>query len=78
MSDSGSLDASVTGTSLSLSVVIGTDSSGHATLSSTGCSLSVGDISVTFHGGARLVVFCLFVFLIHFLISFNSPLCYVL
>ena len=31
---------------------IGKDSDGHPTLKTTGCSLSVGSLSVKFHGGA--------------------------
>ena len=28
------------------------DKNGHATLRTTGCSLTVGDVSIEFHGGA--------------------------
>lgn len=31
---------------------IGSDSQGHPTLKTTGCSLSIGSLHVTFHGGA--------------------------
>ena len=53
--DSGSCDASGSGVGLSVSVVVGVDSSGHATLSTTGCSFSIAGLSVKFHGGARWV-----------------------
>ena len=53
ISDSGSCDVSVSSVSLSVSVLVGADKNGHATLSTTGCSLSIGHLDIHFHGGAR-------------------------
>jgi len=53
ISDSGSCDISVSSVALSLSVLVGADSQGHATLSTTGCSLNIGNLDIHFHGGAR-------------------------
>ncbi len=53
VSDSGSCDVSVSSVSLTMSVLVGADSQGHATLSTTGCSLSIGKLDIHFHGGAR-------------------------
>ena len=39
---------------LSITATVGADSEGHATLSTTGCSFSIGHLKVKFHGGARL------------------------
>ena len=52
VSDSGSADISLSGTSLSVTVKIGKDSKGHATLSSSACKFSIGGLSIHFHGGA--------------------------
>ena len=52
VSDSGSADISVSGTSLHVSVKIGRDTRGHATLSSTGCQFHIGSLDIHFHGGA--------------------------
>ena len=51
--DHGSVDASGSGISLSVSVLVGSDSQGHFDLSSTDCSFNVGSLKVKFHGGAR-------------------------
>lgn len=51
--DHGTVDVSGSGVSLSVSVLVGSDSQGHFDLSSTGCSFNVGKLSVKFHGGAR-------------------------
>lgn len=53
ISDHGSADVSVSGTSLSVGVSLGADSKGHPTLSATGCSIGIGHLDVKFHGGAR-------------------------
>ena len=42
-----------------MGVVVGVDSKGHATLQASGCSLDIGHLDITFHGGARLLLFCL-------------------
>ena len=53
--DSGSVDMSASGISLTVGVVVGADAKGHATLSTKTCSFNVGHLSVKFHGGARFV-----------------------
>ena len=58
ISDSGSCDVSVSSVSLTMSVLIGADSKGHATLSTTSCSLGIGHLDIHFHGGARYVFIC--------------------
>ncbi|KAI6654703.1 Lipopolysaccharide-binding protein-like [Oopsacas minuta] len=52
ISDSGSADIGTSGTSLSVTVKIGKDAKGHATLSSSACQFSIGSLSIHFHGGA--------------------------
>ncbi|CAI8057853.1 Lipopolysaccharide-binding protein [Geodia barretti] len=52
ISDSGSLDVSGSSISLEVGVVMGADSKGHATLSSTTCSFNIGNLDVHFSGGA--------------------------
>jgi lipopolysaccharide-binding protein len=52
ISDSGSLDMSVRGVTLSVSAIVNKDSTGHPTLKSTSCSINIGSLDVTFHGGA--------------------------
>ncbi|XP_019854891.1 PREDICTED: bactericidal permeability-increasing protein-like isoform X1 [Amphimedon queenslandica] len=52
ISDSGSVDISADGIAITISAVLGSDSSGHPTLKTTGCSFSIGGLHVTFHGGA--------------------------
>lgn len=47
------MDVSGSGISLSVSVLVGSDSQGHFDLSSTDCSFNVGSLKVKFHGGAR-------------------------
>ena len=53
VSDSGS--ATVTGSSISLKVivVVGMGSKGHATLKCSGCSFDIGKLDIHFNGGAR-------------------------
>ena len=52
--DSGSVDISAGGISLSVSVMaLANKTDGHLELNSTGCSFTIGDIKVVFHGGAR-------------------------
>ena len=43
----------MSGTSLAVAVTFGKDSGGHPTLAAAGCSLGIGHLSITFHGGAR-------------------------
>ena len=52
VSDSGSADISVSGTSLAVTVKIGRDAKGHATLSSSACQFNIGNLNIHFHGGA--------------------------
>ena len=52
VSDSGSADISLSGTSLSVTVKIGKDPKGHATLSSSACKFNIGSLNIHFHGGA--------------------------
>ncbi|XP_064388193.1 bactericidal permeability-increasing protein-like [Halichondria panicea] len=52
ISDSGSMDLSTSGVSLSVGVVIGSDPKGHATLTTKECSFSISHLHVKFHGGA--------------------------
>ncbi|XP_058846759.1 bactericidal permeability-increasing protein-like [Acipenser ruthenus] len=49
--DSGSFDLAVYGLAVSVLVGVGSDSTGHLTVSSANCDASVGDLEVTFHGG---------------------------
>ena len=46
---------SASGISLTVGVVVGADTKGHATLSTKSCSFNVGHLKVKFHGGARFV-----------------------
>eukprot|EP00731_Ephydatia_muelleri_P031068 Em0022g582a len=50
--DSGSADVSIGSVTLSIDVVIGADSQGHATLSAQSCNINIGSLDITFHGGA--------------------------
>lgn len=52
VSDSGSADVSVSSTNLKVTVKIGRDTRGHATLSSSGCQCHIGNLNIHFHGGA--------------------------
>ena len=52
VSDSGTVDLKVSSTSLSVTVKIGRDAKGHATLSSSACKFNIGKLDVDFHGGA--------------------------
>ena len=52
VSDSGSVDIGVSSTSLAVTVKIGRDTKGHATLSSSACKFNIGHLDVNFHGGA--------------------------
>ena len=56
VSDSGSCDVSVSSVSLSVSVVVGADSGGHPTVKASSCSLDIGHLDITFHGGARCII----------------------
>lgn len=42
--------------SLSVSVVVGADSGGHPTVKASSCSLDIGHLDITFHGGARCII----------------------
>ena len=53
ISDSRSCDISVSSVSLSVGVIEGVDNRGHPTLKTTGCSLDIGQLDITFQGGAR-------------------------
>ncbi|XP_065180329.1 bactericidal permeability-increasing protein-like [Sycon ciliatum] len=52
VSDHGSCDISVSSVSLTFNVVLGKDSSGHATVSAGSCHADIGHMDVKFHGGA--------------------------
>lgn len=52
-SDEGTVDATGSGVSLSISLNVGSDSQGHFDLSATDCSFNIDDLSVDFSGGAR-------------------------
>ncbi len=56
ISDHGSADVSVGGTSLSVTALIGSDSNGHFTVSAQQCSIHIGSLDIKFHGGARSVM----------------------
>jgi len=56
VSDHGSITASARSISLTISILVGADATGHPNISSTGCSFDVGHLSVKIHGGARFVV----------------------
>ncbi|KAI0219823.1 hypothetical protein LSAT2_028649 [Lamellibrachia satsuma] len=50
--DSGSFDVSAVGIRTNISVALGMDKTGHATIHTTGCASSVFGMRVKFHGGA--------------------------
>ena len=50
--DSGSFDGDVSGASLSESITLGQDVTGHPTIASTGCQCNIDSIRITVHGGA--------------------------
>ncbi|WP_411023771.1 hypothetical protein, partial [Salmonella sp. s51228] len=52
ISDSGSIDLSISGTTLSLTLIFSKDSTGHLKVSATGCKFNIGHLGVHFHGGA--------------------------
>ncbi|XP_060081853.1 uncharacterized protein LOC132561140 [Ylistrum balloti] len=52
ISDSGTFDVSVSGLSFHANVDIGTDSKGRPHIHASGCGVSIGSVSLTFHGGA--------------------------
>ncbi|KAL9983277.1 hypothetical protein ACROYT_G005423 [Oculina patagonica] len=52
ISDSGSFDMDVSGLTLSVSMKLGADSTGHPTIAAASCSSSIGDVNMHFHGGA--------------------------
>lgn len=50
--DSGSFDGEVSGASLSTSVSLGQDDSGHPTIFSTGCQCNIDSVKIRLRGGA--------------------------
>lgn len=52
ISGGGSFDLDVSGLTVSLSMKLGADSTGHPTISAASCSSSIGDVNIHFHGGA--------------------------
>lgn len=52
ISDSGSFDLSISGLSISAVIGVKKDDTGRPAVCSTGCSSSIGDVSIKFHGGA--------------------------
>lgn len=55
VSASTDLDITFSGVSFSVSILFGNDSSGRATAKTSGCSASVGDAHVNFHGGSSWI-----------------------
>lgn len=55
MSDSGTFKSSVSGVSITLSVIISLDATEHPTISTTGCSCSISSVSVKLSGGASFI-----------------------
>ena len=55
ISASTDLDITFSGVAFSVSILFGNDSSGRATAKSSGCSASVGDAHVNFHGGSSWI-----------------------
>lgn len=51
--DSGSFDLDVRDLSISATIAIGRDATGHPTVSGANCAANVGSARVKFHGGAR-------------------------
>ncbi|XP_043946262.1 bactericidal permeability-increasing protein-like isoform X2 [Protopterus annectens] len=51
ISDSGSFDISVSGLSISAVIWVKKDDTGRPAVGSAGCSSSIGDLSIKFHGG---------------------------
>lgn len=56
ISTSGSVDATASGMNLMETASFGIDHTGRPSITSSGCSSSVGGVSVTFHGGISKVV----------------------
>jgi lipopolysaccharide-binding protein len=50
--DSGSFDGDVSGASLTESITLGQDPTGHPTIASTGCQCNINSVSIRLHGGA--------------------------
>uniref|UniRef100_A0A3B3QAU4 Bactericidal permeability-increasing protein n=1 Tax=Paramormyrops kingsleyae TaxID=1676925 RepID=A0A3B3QAU4_9TELE len=50
--DSGSFDLAVSGLTIKATISVGRDETGRPTISSNGCTASVGGVRVKFHGGA--------------------------
>ena len=55
ISASTDLDITFSGVAFSVSILFGNDSSGRATAKTSGCSASVGDAQVHFHGGSSWI-----------------------
>lgn len=55
VSASCDMSISFSGVAFSIGIVLGKDSSGHATITSSGCSASVGSAKVDFHGGSSWI-----------------------
>ncbi|KAK3731744.1 hypothetical protein RRG08_035413 [Elysia crispata] len=56
ISTSGSVDASVSGINLVETASFGIDKTGHPSIASSGCSASIGDVDVDFHGGISFII----------------------
>ncbi|KAJ7390728.1 hypothetical protein OS493_022809 [Desmophyllum pertusum] len=52
ISGGGSFDLDVSSLTLSISMKLGADSTGHPTIAAASCSSSIGDVNIHFHGGA--------------------------
>lgn len=56
ISTSGSVDASVSGINVVETASFGIDKTGHPSIASSGCSDSIGDVDVDFHGGVSFII----------------------
>ena len=56
ISTSGSIDASIKGASMSVSVRLGEDKDGRPSLSAAACSAHISDVDIHFHGGTAFIL----------------------
>ncbi|RUS91982.1 hypothetical protein EGW08_000195, partial [Elysia chlorotica] len=56
ISTSGSFDVSITGMSVAETAGFGIDGTGRPSIASKGCSCSIGDVKVSFHGGTAFIL----------------------
>ncbi|XP_061163194.1 lipopolysaccharide-binding protein-like [Saccostrea echinata] len=55
ISDSGSFDLRASGINAAINIELGSDTTGHPTMKSVGCSCSVGSADISFHGGTAWI-----------------------